>query len=209
MMWPRAKTLLNHPWFFWVVLALPSLPMIMALAAGGVDEEGRAATEFLLHPTGEFAARFMIVAMMISPLRLLFPKSVIMRWLVARRRYLGVAAFLYALLHTLLYVLDMGSVQAMLAEFWAFGIWTGWLAMLVLLPLGLTSNNGSVRALGTTWKTLQRAVYVAALATLLHWMIVHNNIGAALVHFAPLAGLTLFRLWRNAYPSHDKQELLA
>ena len=207
MMWTRVKSVLNHPWFFWGVLALPSLPMILALANGGVDAEGRAATEFLLHPTGEFAARFMIIAMMLTPLRMLFPKSGVMRWLMARRRHIGVAAFFYALLHTLLYVLDMGSVQAMLAEVWALGIWTGWLAMLVFLPLGLTSNDKSLRAMGPTWKSLQRLVYVAAMATLLHWMFVHNNLGPALVHFAPLAALTLYRLWRNATRSHPKEEI--
>jgi methionine sulfoxide reductase heme-binding subunit len=171
---------------------------VLALANGGVDAEGRAATEFLLHPTGEFAARFMLIAMMITPLRMLFPTSRIMRWLVARRRHIGVAAFFYALLHTVLYVLDMSSVQAMLAEFWALGIWTGWLAMLMFLPLGLTSNDWSVRGLGLRWKTLQRLVYGASVATLLHWIFVHNNVGAALVHFAPLALLTAYRFWRNA-----------
>ena len=51
--------------------------------------------------------------------------------------------------------------------------------------------------MGPNWKTLQRWVYVAAIATLLHWIFVHNNFGPALVHFIPLAGLETYRLWKN------------
>ncbi len=190
---------LKNPALLWAVLALPSVPMVFALAQGAVDGEGRAATEYLLHPTGEFAARFMIIAMMVTPFRMLFPRAVVSRWLVKHRRHFGVAAFFYALLHTVLYVLDMGAIETMLDEFWAIGIWTGWLAMLVFLPLGFTSNDASVRMLGPAWKTLQRGVYVAAVATLLHWIFVHNNVSAALVHFVPLATFETYRIWRNFY----------
>ena len=77
----------------WALMALPSLPMMAAFFAGTPDAEGRPPSEFLLHPTGEFAARFMIAAMMISPLRLIFPRSGFWLWMAARRRYFGVAAF--------------------------------------------------------------------------------------------------------------------
>lgn len=189
--------ILNSRPFFWAILALPAVPMLLALFNGASDPEGRPPTEFLLHPTGEFAARFMIIAMALTPLRMLFPTSKIVRWLMARRRAFGVAAFGFAALHTVLYVADMGTVQAMLAELSALGIWTGWLAMLIFLPLGLTSNNAAMRWLGQHWKTLQRFVYVAAVATLVHWLFVHNNVGAALVHFLPLAALEFYRLWRG------------
>jgi methionine sulfoxide reductase heme-binding subunit len=191
--------ILNSRPFFWALLALPAVPMLLALASGAADPEGRPATEFLLHPTGEFAARFMIIAMALTPLRLLFPASKIVRWLMARRRAFGVAAFGFAALHTVLYVADMGTVQAMLAELPALGIWTGWLAMLIFLPLGLTSNNAAMRWLGRHWKTLQRFVYAAAVATLMHWLFVHNNVGAALAHFLPLAALELYRLWHGFF----------
>jgi methionine sulfoxide reductase heme-binding subunit len=135
--------------------------------------------------------------MMITPLRMLFPKSGFLRWLAARRRYLGVAAFAYAVFHTALYVADMGSLQAVFGEFFILGIWTGWLALFIFLPLALTSNDFSVRRLGPSWKSLQRLVYAAALATLLHWIFVHNQIAPALVHFLPLAALEGYRIWRN------------
>lgn len=193
----QVKAVFQSRFLLWILVAIPALPMLGSLLNGAVDDQGRAATEFLLHPTGEFSARFMIVAMMATPLRMLFPGSRITRWLIKYRREFGVAAFFYAAFHTLLYILDMGSLQAMLGEFWALGIWTGWFAMLIFVPLGLTSNDWSVRSLGPTWKTLQRLVYFAAIATLVHWIFVHNNLGAALVHFTPLAALETYRLWRN------------
>lgn len=182
------RTIVNAPVFFWAVLALPSIGMI-AGAFGGDSLEP------LLHPTGEFAARFMIIALMLTPLRLLFPKARWIAWLVKRRRYLGVAAFGYAALHTLYYLIDLGSLSAVLADAVKLGIWTGWVAFLIFVPLAVTSNSFSVRALGPGWKTLQRLVYVAAVATLLHWIFIHNNIGPALVHFLPLAALEAYRVW--------------
>ncbi|MEM5582299.1 ferric reductase-like transmembrane domain-containing protein [Roseibium sp. AS2] len=190
------KSILQSRFFLWALLAVPSLPMIAALAGGTVSGDGRSASEFLLHPTGEFAARFMIIAMIISPLRLIFPKSRFWHWMGRRRRAFGVAAFGYAALHTALYLVDMGTLRSVLGDFRSLGIWTGWLAFVVFVPLAVTSNDASVRLLGRSWKPLQRTVYAAAVATLLHWMFVHNNFGPALVHFLPLAGLEVYRLHR-------------
>lgn len=189
--------ILNSRITLWLLMMLPAVPMVATLALGRVDDEGRAATEFLLHPTGEFSARFMLLALALTPLRMIFPTSKIMRWLMARRRYFGLAAFAYAAFHTVLYILEMGSLQTILGEFWSLGIWTGWLAVFIFAPLALTSNDWSVREMGQNWKRLQRFVYVAAMATLVHWMFVHNNIGAALVHFLPVAALEIFRLYRG------------
>jgi len=187
----------DHPYFLWVILALPSLPMIGAVLSGAVSPDGRPATEFLIHPTGEFSARFLIIAMILTPLRMLFPQSGFIRWMMKRRRYFGVAAFFYAAFHTLLYLIDMGSLRAIFGEFLALGIWTGWLAFAIFVPLAVTSTDGFVRRLGPAWKTLQRTVYVAAVATLLHWIFVHNNLGPALVHFLPLAALETYRVAKH------------
>lgn len=183
------KSALNSPYLFWMLLALPSIPMTMSLISGGEAEP-------LLHPTGEFAARFMIVAMIISPLRVMFPKNRFWLWMTRRRRYLGVAAFSYAFAHTGLYIVDMGSLTNVLGEALLLGIWTGWLAMFIFVPLAITSNDWSVKRLGRKWKRLQQAVYIAAVATLLHWIFVHNNVGPALVHFVPLVVLELYRIYK-------------
>ncbi len=163
-----------------MLLALPALLLELAWWQGRID------TMDMLHPTGEWSARFMILAMMIGPMLGLFGPRLGLNWLLARRRYLGVAAFCYALMHLIFYFVDMGNLDDMLAEFWAPGIWTGWAALLLMIPLAVTSNNAAMRSLKAGWKRLQRLVYPAALLTLLHWFWVHNSYGAAIVHFAPL-----------------------
>ncbi len=188
------RSVLNHPYTFWALLSVPAIPMVMGLASAdpGVLHD-------LLHPTGEFAARFMIIAMMITPLTMLFKGWRGPRWLMKRRRYLGVAAFGYAALHTVLYLVDEGAVAFTVGEISNLYIWTGWLAFLVFVPLAVTSTDGWVRTLGPTWKTLQRFVYGAAVLTLLHWATLHDwgGVGAALVHFGPLGGLEAYRMgWK-------------
>lgn len=174
----------------WAILALPAIPMMIGLSTGSASAHG------LLHPTGEFATRFLIITMMITPLRMLFPKAGWLFWLSKRRRWLGVASFGYAAFHTILYIADEGSIGSMLAEFTELGIWTGWAAFAIFIPLALTSNNASQRWLLGSWKQLQRFVYPAAILTLIHWIFVQNEIGPALVHFVPLAGLEAYRIWK-------------
>ena len=181
-------------YFFWALLALPAAAMTVGLASGGPTAEE------LLHPSGEFAARLMIAAMMISPLRMIFPGARWLAWLFKRRRALGVVAFGYVVLHTVLYIVDMQTLRDILAEFWALGIWTGWAAFLILIPLAGTSNDVIMRRLRQAWKMLHRWIYLAAVLTLVHWMFVHNNIGPALAHFLPLAGLEIYRIVKNTMP---------
>lgn len=191
-----AARFFNSRYLIWAVLALPAIPMIFGLT------NGRASAEQLLHPTGEFAARFMIIAMMVTPLRLLFPKTRWLFWLQQRRRYFGVAAFGYALLHTVLYIVDMGALKPILDEFLALGIWTGWIAFAIFIPLAATSNDWAQRKMLGGWKVLQRWVYPAAVLTLAHWIFVHNNLGPALVHFLPLTFLEAYRIWKQNTQTH-------
>ena len=188
---PNARRLAGR-YGFWALLALPSVPMLVGLGRGGAQPD------LLLHPSGEFAACFMILALALTPLRLMFPRVRWLAWLAGRRRALGVAAFGYAALHTVLYLVDMETLRNVLAEFWALGIWTGWAAFAVFLPLAVTSNDFSTQRLGRAWKHLHRAAYAAALFTLIHWIFVHNNLGPALVHFIPLAALELYRIAKQA-----------
>ena len=186
------KSTWDHPLTFWALLSLPAIPMTLGLTSGAPD-----AVKTLLHPTGEFAARFMIIAMMITPLMMLFRDASWPRWLMKRRRYLGVAAFFYALAHTVLYLVDEGAIAFTGDEVSKLYIWTGWIAFLIFVPLAVTSTDAWVRRLGRSWKKLQQFVYAAAILTLIHWAALHDwgGVGAALVHFAPLAVLEVYRLW--------------
>ena len=193
-------------YLLWVILTLPGIAFTFQYLSGA------ALSGELLHPTGEFSARFMIIAMIATPLQLLFQKlnwsMTVPRWLIRYRRAFGVAAFGYALLHTLLYIADVGTWSGMVDEFTKLGIWTGWVAFAIFIPLAMTSNNKSQRLMKSAWKKLQRWVYPAAVLTLLHWIFVHNNFGPALVHFVPLAALEIFRI-NHVYRQGKKTDQLA
>lgn len=177
----------------WALLAIPA---VLILHQRWIDPE--LFHEEFLHPTGEWSARFLITALMLTPLSQLLPGRNWVRWLVRHRRAFGVAAFLYAALHLAFYMLDMETLANMLAELGALGIWTGWLALLLMLPLALTSNDAAMRRLKAAWKKLQRLAYPAAILTLVHWMFVHDGLVPALVNFAPLIVLQAWRLLRLA-----------
>lgn len=181
------------PYWLWLLLALPAFGMASALAS---STDPRIFHE-LLHPTGEFSARFMIIAMLASPLVLLLKGWRGPQWLKKNRRYFGVAAFGYAALHTLFYLIDEGSAAKVMADLPKLYIWTGWAAFVIFIPLAVTSMDYFVRRMGPSWKTLQRTTYAAAVLTLVHWAALHDwgGVGPALVHFVPLAVLEGYRVW--------------
>lgn len=200
----RITRFFNSHYVFWVVLSIPAIPMLVDL----ITSDNPRIIHRLVYPTGEFAARFLIIAMMITPLMMLLPKWRGPRWLMRRRRYIGVAAFGYAAAHTVFYLIDKGAIAITSAELGKTLIWTGWLAFLIFVPLAITSTDGWVRRLGTSWKPLQRWVYAAAALTLLHWAVLHNWGGSvpALIHFGPLIALQAYRVWWNfnrPYRTHE------
>ena len=181
------------PYGLWFLFALPGGLM---LGTALTSDDPRIFHE-LVHPSGEFSARFLIVAMMATPLAMLLRGWRGPIWLKKNRRYLGVASFGYAALHTLFYVIDKGSMAGVINEVSRFYIWTGWIAFVIFVPLAVTSTDYFVRIMGPWWKTLQRWTYGAAILTLLHWAALHNweHPTSAIVHFLLLTLLEAYRVW--------------
>jgi len=175
---------------FWSILAFPTVWLIWR-AVSGQDS-----IHYLLHPSGKYATRFLIIAMAATPLRMMFPRAAWTAWLVQSRRHWGVAACALAVLHTVFYLLDEGVLWDIVAGVTKPSFLLGWLAFAVIVALGMTSNDRSVQLLGPRWKSLQRWVYVCAVLSFLHWVLLGFNIKSAFVHFAPLAALQLWRMWR-------------
>ena len=189
-MMTRGASIPPGKFLLWTLLALPGAYLLYRYALEGLWPDD------LVGPTGEWAARFLILALMLTPLSLLLPRQPVVQWLVRRRRAIGVASFLYALLHLAFYSIDMGALAAILDELPLAGIWTGWVALLLMLPPALTSSDAAMRALKRNWKRLQRLAYPAAVLTLAHWAIVHNGWAEAIAWFTPLAVLQFWRLVR-------------
>jgi sulfoxide reductase heme-binding subunit YedZ len=87
----------TSPYLTWAVLA--SLGIMMTFTA--LTSDDLRIFHQLVHPSGETSARLLIVLMMATPLTMLLKGWRGPQWLKRNRRYLGVASFGYALLHTI------------------------------------------------------------------------------------------------------------
>lgn len=178
----------NIKYALWIVLAIPWLIMTVRYLTGGLYYG-----EFI-HATGEFSARLLIITLAATPLRVMFARSRWTLWLLQNRRYFGVATFAYAVPHLIAYICKLASAARVLEEGLQPGMWTGWIAFIIFLALAGTSNNFSTRKLGPRWKILHRLVYLAAILTFVHWVLVAFNPASGLVHAGILIALQAFRV---------------
>lgn len=171
-------------YLLWLLLAQPSLLLLAALRHADVDLDD------LTAQSGEWAVRLLVAALAITPLIRLAPR---LAWLRPHRRAVGLAAFGTSLVHLGFYAAAMGGFDIIIDEIAAPGIWTGWAALALLLPLALTSNDAAMRRLGRRWKSLQRLAYPATILALVHMALVHDGLTAALWLAIPLLLLQLTR----------------
>ena len=174
----------------WLLLALPALWILWRWTASPETYGfGHA-----IGDSGHWAAWLLMLTLAITPLRLLFRRRRWSNWLARHRRSFGVASFAYAAGHTLVYLADKAALARILAEFGMPDILVGWLALALFVPLAVTSNDASVRALGRSWKRLHRLVYPAAILTFLHWVLAAFDPTTAWIHIAIIAALELVRI---------------
>jgi len=185
-----AKRIIDAPYMLWLLLALPGVYWVVAY-----QQETMFYGE-LIHASGDLALQLLIVTLAITPLGLWFPRRAPVRWLKSRRRHLGVASFAYCLLHTLIYVERRPDLDYILEQAQTIAMWTGWLALVFMAILALTSNNYSVRRLGRVWKRIHRLAYAAAALTLLHWILSAFDPATAYVYLGVLVAIELARLWK-------------
>ena len=159
-----------------------------------------------LHWTGVQSARLLLLTLAVTPLLRLLPRAAAIRWLIRRRRDIGLVTFFYALAHTVAYLVRKSDLQLIASEGLEAGLLTGWIAFLAFIALAVTSNDVSVRAMGRKWRRLHQTVYVAAILTYLHWVLTAFDPTMGYVHGAAAAVLLLARLRRDrrsATPARD------
>lgn len=126
--------------------------------------------ESLTHMTGRAALILLVASLACTPVNTVFG----LRSALRARRALGLYAFGFAAAHLLVFVgvdygFDLVLIRAdSLAE--KPYILVGAAALLILLPLALTSTRGWMRRLGRNWRTLHRLVYVAAVLVAVHYV---------------------------------------
>jgi sulfoxide reductase heme-binding subunit YedZ len=125
--------------------------------------------EFITHRSGDWALRFLLLALAITPLRKLLGVPELIRF----RRMLGLFAFFYACLHFTTYIwldkfFDLHEMVKDVAK--RRFITVGFLAFVLLVPLAITSTAGWIRRLGgRRWQTLHRIIYVSAVCGVVHY----------------------------------------
>ena len=185
--------LLSHRWAKPLVFALCLLPLSWLLYRVVQDQLGANPQEALIRASGDWALRFLVIVLAVTPLRELSGLSALARY----RRMLGVFMYFYALLHFLSYSgFDMGFDVADIFNDIAKRpfILVGSLALLLLTPLAATSFNAAVRALGAKrWQRLHRLVYAVAGLGILHffWMRAGKNDFAEVLVYAGILALLL------------------
>lgn len=180
-----------------LVFILASGPLAWLVYAALAGHLGANPIEAITRSLGDWALRFLLLTLALTPLRRLSG----WRWPLRFRRMLGLYAFFYAALHLTSYIV--------LDQFFYWpGIWediikrpyitVGMVSFLLLIPLAVTSTNGMMRRLGKNWQRLHRLVYLIAIGAVLHFYILAKaDTSEPLLYAGILFVLLLARLQRK------------
>lgn len=181
-------------WFAWAIYS----DFTMGTSHLGADPIKEAE-----HSYGEWTLRMLIATLAITPLRRITGWN----WLAKHRRTLGLYAFAYGVLHLSVWVLL--DVQLIISEYVGWDvvqkdllkrpyITIGMLALLLMLPLALTSTKGMIKRLGKSWAKMHKLVYVIVILGLLHFfMAVKLDWREPLVYALVVAALLGWRVVEN------------
>ncbi len=178
-----------------LVFGICLLPIIWLSYALLTDQLGANPIEAITRETGVWALRFIIVTLLISPLRKLTGRNEFIRF----RRMLGLFAFFYASVHMLLYLgLDQFfDVQ----EIWLDiikrpFITIGFISFILLIPLTITSTDKMIKRVGgRRWKKLHYLIYLIVVLSCLHfYMLVKQDKTEPLIYLFIVLLLLGFRV---------------
>lgn len=185
------------------VFVLMLVPAIRLLWAGVHEDLGANPIEFITRNTGDWTLYSLCLSLAITPLR----HALQWNWLIRLRRMLGLYGFFYACLHFLCFLWfdHFFDWQEMWRDVLKRPFITvGFVSLVLLLPLALTSSHAMVRRLGgKQWQWLHRLVYVIVPLGVLHyfWMKAgKNDVGQPVLFgllVALLLGARVWRRWRN------------
>ena len=174
-----------------VLLFVAGLGPLALLIRGMVTGDlGVNPAETIQLETGRWALKFLLLSLAVTPVRRLTGWNPIIQF----RRMLGLFAFFYACCHFAAYwSFDLNFAFGAMAgdvlkrPFIALGF----TALLLLLPLALTSTRGWIRRLGRRWTALHRLVYVATILAVLHFALKVKVFTGDPVIYAAVAALLL------------------
>jgi methionine sulfoxide reductase heme-binding subunit len=189
-----------------IACALPAVLMTLAVFGKGPMDLGADPVRRLIHACGITALRLLLIGLAVTPLRQ------ITGWhnLIRLRRMLGLFAFFYVVAHFGVYfgldqVFDLKAVGADILK--RPYITIGMLALLLLIPLAVTSTNGMMRRLGRRWGKLHKLVYVVTALALWHfWWQVKADIREPLIYLAIFVLLMAWRVRGKFWPARAREK---
>jgi len=148
---------------------------------------------------GIWGLRLIMMTLTVTPFRWLIRQH----WPVRFRRMLGRFAFTYCLAHFLTYVVldqsfDWSAIIEDITERPYMTI--GFAALVLMVPLAITSSHSWRRKLGRRWQILHRLIYVAGIAGCWHfyWQ-VKKDVTEPLIYIAILTVLLGARVVHQLY----------
>lgn len=149
-----------------VVMAISSGSASTATAvAGSGGHHGPGG--MLIHVSGEQSQRFLLASLAMTPLYIVFGWNSVL----GLKKSTGLWAFIFSSLHLVFYAQQKGLTGA----FTELELLVGTIALLIMLPLALTSTNGWMKRMGKGWKALHRTVYVAGVLAAVHTALVGHG----------------------------------
>lgn len=180
-----------------VIFFMALIPFIWLLLKVFQNDLGPDPAQALSIETGEWALRFLLLTLAITPFRQIFRVAEIARL----RRMIGLFAFFYASIHFLSWMaFILGFRWLAIAEELVERpyITVGFLAYVILFLLGVTSTNSMVRRLGKNWKRLHKFVYAASILAIVHLLwILRTDVTEAVIYGVLLAILLGYRIFRK------------
>ncbi len=180
----------------WVVALIPFYVLVFNALNGYLIDP----IEEITNPTGQWALRFLMLTLCITPIMQLTTWVFFVRY----RRALGLITFFYMVLHVSIWLIDQQFSLEYISEdiMKRRYILLGALAFVMTFLLAITSNNWSIRKLKKRWKKLHYLVYPILIISWLHFYLQSKSgmtIEAAiyLLIILLLLGARVVKLMRN------------
>jgi methionine sulfoxide reductase heme-binding subunit len=164
----------RFPWLRIIVHLLGWLPLVYLIYAFYTDRLTINPVQDLEQILGRIAIYWMVATLAVTPLFTLTG----LRDLPNRRRAIGLFAFLYTCLHLLVFFgLDYAFNLAQIWDLVTGKVYllVGVFALLLLIPLAVTSFDYFIRKMGRNWKRLHWLVYPAVLVSILHYALAQKG----------------------------------
>lgn len=198
------QSILTSKWTKVVVFILSLVPLGVLVWRGLHNDLSANAVEFVEHWTGDWTIRFLIVTLAVTPFRRILRIPQLIRF----RRMLGLFAFFYGCLHfsTWLALDRYFNWPEMLKDVAKRPFITvGFAGFVLMIPLAFTSTAGWIRRLGgKRWQLLHRAIYLSAIAGVIHYYwLVKSDVRKPL-QYAAIVGILL--AWRIGVWLYDRRQ---